>query len=162
MTRYEKLIVKVENEGAKVIEIDFGTPKKCGKCVNNLIFINNVLNETEKYEVLLEEFGHYKTTYGDISDQSKIENKKQELIARRYGYKYLIEPNDIIEAIRNGANNIYDMADYLDITVKSLHDIIQDYKKKYGIGVLVGNYYLQLEPKLGVIIDFGGLFNHST
>ena len=29
------------------------------------------------------------------------------------------------------------------------------------MGVLVGNYYLQLEPNLGIIKDFGGLFDYK-
>lgn len=160
MTKYEKLLIKAEEIGIRVREIDFGTDEECGYYHNNKILINSRLNNKQKYGVLAEELGHHYTTFGDITDQSKVRNKKQELIARRYGYKCLIEPNDIIEAVRNGANTIYEIADYLDITVKTLDEVIKDYKKQYGIGVLVGNYYLQLEPTLGVLIDFGGLLKY--
>lgn len=160
MTKYEKLLIEAENLGLKIREVDFCTDEECGYYHNNKILINSRLTDKQKYGVLAEELGHHYTTYGDISDQSKIENKKQELIARRYGYKYLIEPNDIIEAVRDGSNTVYEIAEYLGITVKVLDEIIKDYKKQYGIGVPVGNYYLQLEPNFGVLIDFGGLFKY--
>ena len=86
MTKYEKLLNEVTKQGVEVLEIDLGIDASCGKCINNVIILNGRMNVKDKYCILAEEFGHYKLNYGDISDQDKIENKKQEIIARRYGY----------------------------------------------------------------------------
>lgn len=159
MTRYERLLVKAEELGIKVKEVDFNTDKECGFYSNNKILINSNLSEIQKYSVLAEELGHYYTTIGDISDKNNIQNIKQERLARRYGYDLLIEPNDLVEAMRNGIKDIYDMADYLGLSYSDLIKIIQDYKTRYGMGIRVGNYYLMLEPNFGIVKDFGGLFN---
>ena len=150
MTEYEKLIITAEKYGAEVREIDFGTSKRCGRCLNNIIYINNRMSETEKYEVLAEEIGHFKTTYGNILNQNIVTNRKLENVARREGYNLLVEPNDLVEAMRHGAKDIYEMAEYLTLTVETLIDIINDFKKKYGMGIYVGNYYLRLEPQFGI------------
>ena len=154
MTKYEKLIVKAERDGIKIIEIDFGTCKKCGKCVDNLIFINSALSETEKYEILLEELGHYKTTYGDISDQNIIENRKKELVARRWGFQRGVSLVGIIQAFEHGALTAYDMAQFLGVTEKYLTECIEDYQRKYGIGYKLEQYYIRFTPRLGVYKTF--------
>lgn len=46
-----------------------------------------LLRETEKYEILSEELGHFFTSYGDITNLSDIGNIKQENRARRWSYE---------------------------------------------------------------------------
>jgi len=160
MTRYENLLLEAEKEDINVLEINIGTSKKYGRYLDNTIIINSNMTDIEKYEVLAEELGHHHTTYGNITDLNDVRNKKLELVARRDSYKLLVEPNDIVESMRHGANDIYDMAEYVQVTVDTLLNIIEDWKKQYGVGVLVGNYYLQLEPSFGIYRDFGGLFTY--
>ena len=74
MTRYESLIVYAQRIGADVKEIDFCTTKKYGKNIDNIIYINSRMTEKEKYEILSEEIGHFKTTFGNITNQNKTEN----------------------------------------------------------------------------------------
>ena len=159
MTSYEKLLVEAEKLGIKVREAKF--EGKSGYYCNNKILINSDISECDKYCILAEEIGHHLKTYGDISNQNDLKNKKQEMIARRSGYKLLIEPDDIVHAMKKGCNNKYEIAEYLNISESCFEEIIEDLKKQYGIGVWVGNYYLKLEPYLGLIKDFGGLFNYK-
>ena len=161
MTKYEQLIIKAEKEGAEVIELDFGTFKKCGKCIDNLLIINSNISDLDKYEILAEELAHYRKTHGNIVDQTKIENKKQEIVARRESYDLLVEPWDIIEAMKNGARDIYDMSDYINVSVETLLRIIEYWKNKYGTGIKLGSYYIQLEPHFGILHDFG-LFDYKN
>ncbi len=150
---YETLLKKADDLGLIVKEADLRT--KDGFCKGNRIAINKMLaTNIEKKCVLAEEIGHYETTTGDITDQTKIENRKQELKARRYGYNLLIEPIDFVYAFKNGAYNKYEIADLLKVTEEVLEDIISDFKMKYGIGYKMGNYYLQLEPYLGILKMF--------
>lgn len=162
MREYDDLLINANKQGFLVVEIDLGTDTPCGKCIGNTIYINNRITTKEKACILAEEIGHYYLTVGDITNQKDINNKKQELKARRYGYNLLIEPDDIIHAVKKGCNNRYEIADYLNISEEFFEELIEDYKKRYGIGVLVGNYYLQLEPNLGIIKDLGGLFNYKN
>lgn len=161
MREYDDLLINANKQGFSIIEIDLGTDTPCGKCIGNTIYINNRITPAEKACILAEEIGHYYLTVGDITNQRDINNKKQELKARRYSYNLLIEPDDIIHAVKKGCNNRYEIADYLNISEEFFEKLIEDYKKRYGMGVLVGNYYLQLEPNLGIIKDFGGLFDYK-
>ena len=161
MRDYNSLLEKTLKEGVSVVELDLGTDTPCGKCIGNTIYINDRATTNEKRCVLAEEIGHYHLTVGDITDLKDINNKKQELKARRYEYKLLIEPDDIVHAMKKGCNNRYELADHLNISEECFKELIEDYKRQYGMGVFVGNYYLQLEPCLGLIRDFGGLFNYK-
>ncbi|MBN7575983.1 hypothetical protein C1H57_12645 [Clostridium sp. 2-1] len=165
MTKYEKLLIEAEDQGVEVIEVDLGTNKKCGKYLNNknesIIIINSNITDIEKHEVLAEELGHHHTTYGNITNLDDIRNKKLELVARRDGFKTLVEPIDIVNAMRNGATNIYELAEYVHVTVDTFYTIIEDLRKQYGLGIPVGNYYIQLEPSFGIYKDIDGLFNYN-
>lgn len=153
MTRYENLVVYAKSIGANVEEMDFGIDKKCGRCIGNYIFINNRMTQCEKYEILSEEIGHYKTTFGDITNQNNIINLKSENLARRESYKIIAKPGKIVNAIKNGARTSYEIADYLNVTIETLFDVIDDLKRQYGIRILIDNYYLYLEPHLDIAFN---------
>ena len=157
---YEDLLEECRTLNIKVKELTLNGSD--GRCLGNRIAIDkNLKTIAEKRCTLAEELGHYHLTVGDITDLSDVRNKKQELKARRYGYNLLIEPDDLVHAMKNGCNNKYEIAEYLNISESCFDEIIEDFKKQYGIGVWVGNYYLQFEPYLGLIKDFGGLFNYK-
>ena len=155
MTEYEKLLVECDLLGAKVFELDLGTDKPSGKCYGREIYINKNVTEKEKYCLLLEEIGHYLTTYGNITDQTSILNRKQELFARRWGYEHSVSLVGIINAFEYGAKNLFEIADFLGVTETYLLDCLENYKKKYGIGRNLEKYYVRFEPVLGVYKNFG-------
>lgn len=146
MSNYENLISLAHSKGINVIESDLGIDKPFGKCIGNLIIINNRVNECEKLCVLYEELGHFNLTVGDITDQSDLNNRKQEFIARRWSYEKLISPEDIINAIISGIDNIYDLAEILNVTEDFLIQSIEHYKKKYGIYYVGKTHLLTFEP----------------
>lgn len=146
MSNYENLISLAHSKGINVIESDLGIDKPFGKCIGNLIIINNRVNECEKLCVLYEELGHFNLTVGDITDQSDLNNRKQEYIARRWSYEKLISPEDIINAIISGIDNIYDLAEILNVTEDFLIQSIEHYKKKYGIYYVGKTHLLTFEP----------------
>ena len=146
MSNYENLISLAHSKGINIIESDLGIDKPFGKCIGNLIIINNRVNECEKLCVLYEELGHFYLTVGDITDQNDLNNRKQESIARRWSYEKLISPEDIINAIISGIDNIYDLAEILNVTEDFLIKSIEHYKKKYGIYYVGETHLLTFEP----------------
>jgi hypothetical protein len=71
-----ELILEAEKEGIRIIENgQIGRLK--GLYVDNFIILN-AETEKEKRCILCEELGHHYTSYGNILDQTKIENIKQE------------------------------------------------------------------------------------
>lgn len=117
----------------------------------NIIGINKkVKTQRKKACILAEELGHYHTTVGNILNQSKISNRKQELKARLWAYDKLIGLEGIIEAYQYGCQNYYDMADYLEVTEDFLLKAIEQYHCRYGVSTKLDNYIIYFEPNLSV------------
>ena len=152
MTKYEKLSIKAQSQSLKVVEVDLEAND--GFYCDGYIFINKSLNDKEKYCVLAEELGHYETSYGNILDQNSINNVKQELKARRWGYKHIVSLEGIIEAFENNCLNEYEMAEYLGVTDEYFKECIEDYKRQYGLSCKLGKYYIVFEPRLGKYKNF--------
>lgn len=106
----------------------------------------NIETQAEKSCVLAEEIGHYHTSSGNILDQSRAENRKQEYRARLYGYNLKIGLIGLIRAYEARCRNRYEMAEYLDVTEEYLEEAIDCYKAKYGLYASVDNYIIYFEP----------------
>lgn len=154
MTNYEKLLSECSLLNISVHELDLKTDKPCGKCLGNNIYINNNCNDDDKYCILLEELGHYLTTYGDITDKTNISNIKQELWARKWGYNHSVTLYKIVDAFEYGARDKYELASYLGVTDEYLDECIENLKKKYGVGQKVNEYYIAFEPHFGIYKTF--------
>lgn len=148
---YENLLDECNQLGIKVKEVILKSSD--GLCKGNRIAINKSLKtNNEKKCILAEELGHYKLTVGDITDQSKTENVKQELIARRWSYTKLVGFDKLIEAHKSYIKE-HELAEYLGVTEQFLHEAIEYYKSKYGLWYEIDNYIIRFEP-LGIIEKF--------
>lgn len=154
MTNYEKLLEKCSKHGIKVKEVNFNTKKKVGYWNGNKILLNSNNTDEEKYCILAEELGHYKTTYGNITKQSTISDKKQEFKARRWGHKHIVSLEGIVEAIEHNCINRFEVAEYLGVTDEYFEECINDYRKQFGIYVHLGKYTLTFEPSFSIYINF--------
>ncbi len=121
-----------------------------GRIKGKRIAIKKDLTTTEKACVLAEELGHHYTTVGNILDQSKVENRKQERRARIWAYKKAFDLIDLISAYKYGCRNRYEISERLGVTEQFLEEAIRTYKEKYGICTKVDRYIIYFEP-LGVL-----------
>lgn len=147
---YEKLLIKYD----KILKIK-EKPLKYnlkGLYRNNKIFIDSKLETNkEKACILVEELGHHFTSYGDILDQSDIKNRKQEIIARRWGYKKLVGIVDLINAYNAGVKNRYELAEFLNVTESFIDETIEYYRAKYGTCYKIDNYIIYFQPNFGIL-----------
>lgn len=147
---YEELLKEADSMGLVVKEKSLQSGD--GRIFNNKIAIRqDIPTETEKSCVLAEELGHYFTSAGNILDQTDIVNRKQEYRARLYGYNLQIGLRGIISAHTAGCRNLYEMADYLDVTEEYLKEALDCYRSKYGEYVKVDNYMIYFIPTLAVL-----------
>jgi hypothetical protein len=129
MTAYEVLLHEAYSLGLIVKEINLITRK--GRCVGNRIAIDkNIKTDAEKACILREEISHYKTTVGDITDQTIISNIKQEKVARNIAIQKLCSLDKIVEVIRKGAINRYEIAEILNVTDELFDEAIVYYTCK--------------------------------
>ncbi len=144
MSLYEDLVIKNRH-----ITIDDGIALKGdfeGFYDNGVILIDKNLPETRKAEVLYEELAHHKLTYGNILDQSQFNNRKFENYARRHGYESALPLRIIVEAHHYGVSNLYELAQYVQLSEEHVLEILEYYKQKHGIGTHYGDYSITFEP----------------
>jgi hypothetical protein len=153
MTQYEKMVATANTYGIEVYELEEFRGRS-GFYSDNVIMLNKDLTDKEKYCIMFEELGHHFTTVGDISDQTKIENRKQEVIARRWSYEKIIGIVDLINAHNNGCKNNYEVAEYLNVTEELLKEVLEYYKCKYPGYFKIDNYYLIFNNGLEIIEKF--------
>lgn len=147
MSRYEDALMKTNN--VKIYD-KFKLPGEYeGWYQDNYILIDRTLPTRAKTERLAEELAHHKLTYGDITDQSKFNNRKFEGYARRYAMEKMISLQDIISAFKHGCHNLYTTAEFFEVTESYVKECLSNYKRKYGIYARCGNYVIQFDP-LGV------------
>lgn len=144
MSRYEQLLA--ENEHIKIKDTHSLPDGYSGFYKDGIILIDKDLSETRKAEVLYEELAHHKLTYGNILDQSKDINRKFENYARRHGYEAALPLRIIVEAHHYGVKNLYELAEYVQLSEEHVLEILEHYKQKHGIGTHYGDYSITFEP----------------
>ena len=144
MGLYEKMLI--EHDYIEIRETDVMPNDLHGLWLGDLILIKRNLSETRKAEVLYEELAHHKLTYGNILDQSKDINRKFENYARRHGYEAALPLRIIVEAHHYGVSNLYELAEYVQLSERYIVEILEHYKNKYGIGTHYGNYIITFDP----------------
>lgn len=149
---YHSLLQSATASGIDVYEKVLSLKTK-GLYGDNVIWINRTLSSVEKTCTLAEELGHHFTTYGNILDQTKLKNRKQELRAREWGYTLLFPLEKLIDAQKEGIRNRFELAEYLNVTEQFLCDALKRYKEKYGLYKQIGKHTICFEP-LGVIENF--------
>ena len=143
---YEELQIQACKDGIEIIEYPFKSSNINGLTCNGTVALNEDMTQVEKSCVLAEEIGHHCTSSGDILDQTDIMNRKQEYRARLYGYNLKVGLTGLISAYEEGCRNLYEMAEYLDVTEEYLRNVINCYHAKYGQYTIVDNYVIYFEP----------------
>jgi len=144
LSHYEELLTK--NEHIKIKDTHALPNGYSGFYKDGVILIDKNLSERRKAEVLYEELAHHKLTYGNILDQSKDINRKFENYARRHGYEAALPLRIIVEAHNYGVSNLYELAEYVQLSEKYIAEILKHYKNKYGIGTNYGEYLITFDP----------------
>lgn len=155
MDKYEKLANEASEAGVDIIDYDFKSSNLKGLYQDNTIALSKRLKtNAEKKCILAEEMGHYYTTSGNILDQKKTNNRKQEYKARTWAYRKLLHPDDLIRAFSKGCRNRYEISEYLDVTEDFLEQSLNYFKTQYPNGYMKDKYFLMFIPQIRVSVLF--------
>lgn len=150
---YERLLHEAFQKGVEVYEEPMSKKIK-GLYSDNIISINKCIpTNIEKGCVLAEELGHHHTSSGDIIDQTKLMNRKQEKRARNWAYKRLVPLSSFIGAYKAGVKNRYELAWYLEVTESFVDETLDRYKEEFGLCAKVDDCTVYFEP-LGILEKF--------
>lgn len=130
MTTLEELEEEAREKGLRVIDLPLEHTD--GLCCGDLIGIRSGQTTAEKTCVLAEELAHAELTVGDITDQTDVRNRKQELAARAAAYDRLIGIHRLIDALRHGYRRPHEIAEYLEVTEEFLMYALAHYREKFG------------------------------
>lgn len=143
MEQYERLELHAKNIKIRKMEMPEGLD---GLYYDGNIVLDKSLSYKQRVEILAEELGHHYTSAGDIQDYNDIKNIKQEVKARRFGYELIVTLDGIIDAFKQHIRNVYELADYFEVTTDYIYKAIDHYKQKYGLSTIHGDYLIRFEP----------------
>lgn len=144
MGKYEDMLI--EHDYIEVVECDKLPNDLYGLWLGDMILINRNLPITSKLETLAEELAHNELTYGNIVDQSSFNHRKFEGYARRLAYEKLVPLKDIVKAFLQGIHNLYELANFFEVTESFVLQSIEHYKRKFGHSTRCGKYVITFEP----------------
>jgi len=151
---------EIEKLMAKFPQLNYVFSKKMpkefkGLCVGNVIYINANDNDTnaQKLVTLSEEIAHYETGVGDITEQEKVSDRKQENKARRLGSQRLVTLDQIISCWKKGFNTIEELAEELGVTPECIESAIESYRIKKGLSFHYKNYRIKFNSDTNIQIE---------
>jgi len=150
LTKKEELEQLAFEEGVPVDYVNFRSERLSGLYIDGSVALKSGMTSTKTADTLAEELGHHYTTVGNILDQTNLEARKQERAARMWAYNLRIPLLDLVKAYKAHCRNTFEVAEYLDVSEDTLKEALEFYRQKYGIGVMVGDYYIRFEPHLDV------------
>lgn len=140
---YNSLLSEFPEVKVKELELQYGFK---GLYRNGVILIDKRMNTVKKGCVLGEELGHHFTTVGNILDQSSINNRKQEKMARKWAHKKILPISCFIDAYKYGCRNRFEIAEFLDVTEDFLQEALDFYIEKHGTYIKHQNLIILLDP----------------
>lgn len=119
----ERILVKIDNhpiEGLNAVYLNLG---------NKVIMILNPTDtQAEMACLLAEELGHHNTSPRRRLTYKTIEDTKAEARARRWAHRRILPPERILDALRMGIRERWELAEYLDVTEEFLEEAFRDYE----------------------------------
>lgn len=152
--KYDDLIEEADENGISVDEeYSFSDKSYKGLYIDGNIALSDELEtDAERACILAEELGHHYTSYGDILNQAKTTNRKQEHKARVWAYKAMLTPSDLFCAFKAGCRNRYEISEFLGVSEYFLEDALNYFRTQYpnGYANRMDHYVIRFIPNLQV------------
>jgi len=127
MSHYEILMMK--HDYLEIKDMQKSPKGYDGFYSDNYVLIDKNLPYHKRVEILAEELAHHKLTWGDITDQTIFNNRKFEGYARHHAMEQVVSLDGIIEAFKHNCHNLYEMANFFEVSESFVQQCITNYKK---------------------------------
>ena len=149
MTDLEMLTQIADDRGLQVARRPLSQATK-GLIMGDRIILRSDLTTAEAADTLAEEIAHDLLTVGDISDQTKTGNRKQEHRARALTHEIRIGLRGIVRCYEAGCRSLYEAAELLEVSEELLTEALERYRQQYGRCVQYEQYVIYFEPMLAI------------
>lgn len=141
MKQFELLEQEAYNSGIDVLTEDIPVPGMTAVYVNfnpdNIKIIVEPSNEAQMLCELAEELGHHNTGDRRVLRYNSVDDWKAEARARRWAHDRLLSIDAVRKAAAN-SDNIYEMAETLNVTEDFLREAVDDFMSR-GLWSVEGN-----------------------
>lgn len=90
---------------------------------------NSINNGQHEKEILAEELGHYYCNALYYLNDSEIQKSKCEYRARKWAYNTLVPIKILMKKIKDGINNVYELADYFEVEPNYMYECLNFYQE---------------------------------
>ena len=133
MNRFEELENEASTLGIDVIDTDIPIENMNAAYLNlsgvGRIFLRNSGTVRERACWMAEELGHHHTGQNQVLHYRTVDDWRAEARARRWAHMRLLTP-DAIRTVARNTEDIFEIADALDVSVEFLRESIDDFQAK--------------------------------
>jgi len=133
MNRFEELENEASILGIEVMDTHIPIPEMNAAYLNlsgvERIFLRNSGTVRERAGWIAEELGHHHTSQNQVLRYRCVDDWRAEARARRWAHMRLLTPDAIYTAARN-TDDIYEIAEALDVSEEFLRESIDDFQSK--------------------------------
>ncbi|MEX6272133.1 hypothetical protein AB6F13_01340 [Staphylococcus saprophyticus] len=150
LNKYNKMnVIETELPNKKIK----GLYKRDKHWPDGLVLIDGSTDYYLQNGILAEEIGHHETSYGNLlnaytkQSTDHVDKLRQELRARRHGYKLAVPLEKLIKCYKQGIwGDLYEMCLSMQIDRSYFEKVIDDYQKQFGNYVEYDGYLIHFKP----------------
>lgn len=150
ISKVEELEQQIADAGINLYDYPFKSNKLKGityisKGQKNIGISKKVNTMSERLTILAEELSHCEISCGNVTKDNAEEKK-----ARFKSYDKLVGLKGLISAYEKGCSNLYEFADYFDVTYDFLIECLRAYQERYNIPKTINDFKISFHPTLTI------------
>ena len=150
ISKVEELEQQIADAGINLYEYPFKSDKLKGityitKGQKNIGISKKVNTMSERLTILSEELSHCEISCGNVTADNAEERK-----ARFKSYDKLVGLEGLIKAYEYGCTDLYEFADYFDVTYDFLIECLRAYQDRYNMPKKINNFKISFHPTLSI------------
>ena len=150
ISKVEELEQQIADAGINLYDYPFKSNKLKGityisKGQKNIGISKKVNTMSERLTILAEELSHCEISCGNVTKDNAEEKK-----ARFRSYDKLVGLKGLVSAYEKGCSNLYEFADYFDVTYDFLIECLRAYQERYNIPKIINDFKISFHPTLTI------------